>query len=402
MIDDISPFVNSITGTIWHESTPPPLILRSELVDELQAILSASLSNDEARTRLGALLQTALTLEFATVPPYLSAAYSLKRENQEISHLIVRSAKEEMLHMTVVANLMNAIGISPDIVAATPSYPYDLDMLANPIRLDLKSFSLDLVEKVFMQIETPEEPVDFSTAGLRAKPTTIGLFYNQIIDIIRDDLIPDLFANAEHNVYKQIEVDPNFTSIKYLSNSDSGEYPLASDFNFIIRDKTSAIRHLEWVVDQGEGAAELDPLTAEGIPGHYYRFESILEGKYLIKDVTAEKGFWFSGGDLPFVKTAAYQFVDNAKAQDFSGHEFVCEEMSYFNEQYTRMVDLLQSAFNCPDPAQVPSKDQDYKESIRIMRGLTNIARVIAETAEEDGVIAGIPFEYETSSPSIS
>ena len=361
-----------------------------------------SLTGEEARTKLGALLQTALALEFATVPPYLSAAYSLKRENQEIIHLIARSAREEMLHMTVVANLMNAIGISPDIVLATPTYPYDLDMLENPIRLELKSFSLDLVEKVFMQIETPEEPVDYSTLGIGPKPTTIGLFYNQIIEIIKDDLIPDLFANAEQNVYKQIEVDPNFTSIKYMSNSDSGKYPLASGFNFIIRDKTSAIQHLEWVVDQGEGAAELDPLTAEGIPGHYYRFESVLEEKYLIKDTTAEKGFSFTGGDLPFTKTATYQFVDNAKAEDFLDNEFVFEEMSYFNQQYTRMVDLLQMAFNCPDLSQVPTKDRNYKESIRIMRGLTNIARAIVETAEEEGVIAGIPFEYESPSPSIS
>ena len=83
---------------------------------------------------------------------------------------------------------------------------------------------------------------------------------------------------------------PNFPPIAYLNNQDTHTYPLKADINFMITDKASAVRHLSWVVDQGEGAAPFDPLTAEGIPGHYYRFESILKSRFLVKNENAELG----------------------------------------------------------------------------------------------------------------
>ena len=86
----------------------------------------------------------------------------------------------------------------------------------------------------------------------------------------------------------------------------------------MIKDKAAAVRHLSWVVDQGEGADPFDPLTAEGLPGHYYRFQSILKGRYLIKDATVPKlGHSFSGGDLPFDSAGVHEFDANAKAKDY-------------------------------------------------------------------------------------
>ena len=87
--------------------------------------------------------------------------------------------------MTAVANLMNAIGIAPNIVAAAPVYPYELTVLDPPLELDLRSFSFDLVKTLFMQIETPEDPVTFPVVVAAAdRPETIGQFYAGIIDII--------------------------------------------------------------------------------------------------------------------------------------------------------------------------------------------------------------------------
>ena len=53
---------------------------------------------------------------------------------------------EEMLHMTAVANLMNDIGIAPHIAAAAPEYPHGLTVLDPPLKLELRSFSFDLVK----------------------------------------------------------------------------------------------------------------------------------------------------------------------------------------------------------------------------------------------------------------
>ena len=102
-----------------------PLAVNPDLVSELRIIQLGLLDPDDVRKRLGKLLRAALQLEFSTIPPYLSAAFSLGPNNGQIYQLILRVAKEEMLHMTVVANLMNAIGIAPDFRGAVPAYPFD-------------------------------------------------------------------------------------------------------------------------------------------------------------------------------------------------------------------------------------------------------------------------------------
>src|SRR5580704_1021715 len=170
-----------------------PLTVNRNLTQQLRNIQTAALQGDDARQTLGKLLQAALQLEFATIPTYLSAAFSLTTANVKISQLILRIAREEMLHLTAVANLMNAIGIAPNIVAAVPQYPYDLTVLEHPLRLDLRSFSFDLIEKLFMAIEAPEVRVVFRRGFVADRPKTIGQFYAGIIEIIKDDTIPDLF-----------------------------------------------------------------------------------------------------------------------------------------------------------------------------------------------------------------
>src|SRR3954468_5147539 len=61
-------------------------------------------------------LQTALELEHSTIPPYLCALYSIKAGTNLMAVEIIKSVVlEEMLHMIMVANLLNAIGGAPKI-----------------------------------------------------------------------------------------------------------------------------------------------------------------------------------------------------------------------------------------------------------------------------------------------
>ena len=61
-------------------------------------------------------LQIALVLEHSTIPPYLCALYSIKPGTNLMAANIIRSVVlEEMLHMIMVANLLNAIGGCPMI-----------------------------------------------------------------------------------------------------------------------------------------------------------------------------------------------------------------------------------------------------------------------------------------------
>jgi hypothetical protein len=51
-----------------------PLTISRALDASLRDIQTATVQNEDARQTLGALLQSALQLEFATIPIYLSAA----------------------------------------------------------------------------------------------------------------------------------------------------------------------------------------------------------------------------------------------------------------------------------------------------------------------------------------
>jgi len=374
-----------------------PLTVNRGLALQLRNIQTASVQDDAARQALGALLQSALQLEFATIPTYLSAAFSLifhLNTNRKIYDLILRVAKEEMLHLAAVANLMNAIGIAPNIAAAAPQFPYDLTVLEPPLRLDLRSFSLDLVKDLFMAIEAPEVRVIFAAAVVQDRPRTIGEFYKGIIEIIDDDTIPDLFKNASDEAYKQIAVNPNFSRVPYLNNQDTSTYPLKPGIDFRITDKVSAIRHLSWVVNEGEGEAPYKPLDTEGLPGHHYRFESIVRSHYLVPDEHADLKYSFSGGDLPFDPSGVHEFDINAKAKDYDAYPLVQRDMKRLNDDYTNMINSLHQAFNCPSPQQVEQAAAAYDQAVGIMRNMSNRASAIIQKAQAAGIKAGIPFEY--------
>lgn len=70
---------------------------------------------------LKANLQTALELEHSTIPAYLTALYSIKEGTNLMPVEIIKSVViEEMLHMVMVANLINAIGSTPKIGKKRP------------------------------------------------------------------------------------------------------------------------------------------------------------------------------------------------------------------------------------------------------------------------------------------
>ena len=60
-----------------------------------------------------------MQLEHATIPPYLTALYSIiPGTNSDAFHVLRVVAVEEMLHLTLVANVLNAVGGVPDLTAA--------------------------------------------------------------------------------------------------------------------------------------------------------------------------------------------------------------------------------------------------------------------------------------------
>jgi hypothetical protein len=102
-------------------------------------------------------LQVALQLQHATIPPYLSALYSIhpgtNADSAEIIHTVL---VEEMLHLLLVANLANAVGGLPNFASPgfVPNYPTHLPDGEVDFEVSIRPFSPDAVA-TFLQIERP-------------------------------------------------------------------------------------------------------------------------------------------------------------------------------------------------------------------------------------------------------
>ncbi|WP_440071084.1 ferritin-like domain-containing protein [Streptosporangium sp. OZ121] len=95
-------------------------------------------------------LQWAIELEHATLPPYLTALYSLDPERNPAAVEVVSGVfVEEMLHLALAANLLNAVGGAPrlDMPQMLPPHPRklphgDLELSLVPRSLPLRLLQL--------------------------------------------------------------------------------------------------------------------------------------------------------------------------------------------------------------------------------------------------------------------
>lgn len=64
-----------------------------------------------------AMLQTAIGVEFGTLPPYLYALYTIRPgTNSQAAQLIKSVALQEMIHTCLACNMLNALGGTPDFI----------------------------------------------------------------------------------------------------------------------------------------------------------------------------------------------------------------------------------------------------------------------------------------------
>ena len=105
-------------------------------------------------------LQTALEIEHATIPPYLTVLVSIKRGyNIEVQNIIKTIIRQEMLHMVLVSNILNAIGGKPKLHYRDfiPRYPTRPPREVQPsLVVPLEKCSIGLIRNVFMKIEEPD------------------------------------------------------------------------------------------------------------------------------------------------------------------------------------------------------------------------------------------------------
>lgn len=304
------PFVESTAHRVQRlVSTKPTIADRDELIEYLQ---------------------TAVQVEHATLPLYLTAMWSLRDSGGEHYAILRSVSMQEMLHFGIVCNLLKAIGEDPDIIppeATLPLFPGQLPGLdvsdVQPGDISLEALTSGAGDKtrirLFMRVEEPQagdiDPaLAAAVAAVVPKFHSIGEFYDVIIKGLQD-----LSATGEvvFAPYDHVAVFAEMTEITSLAE---------------------AIAQLELIKEQGEGTttSQASGSGPEEL-AHYYRFKQIeVEHKYN----------WDTGNPvldpaltLPFPGVAdVRQFVP----APLGGHP----ESAAFDESYSRMLDALHDAWH--------------------------------------------------------
>jgi rubrerythrin len=339
--------------------------------DYIQSVTTAQKADD-----LYPLVQAAIELEHATIPPYLTAAFSLKPgANDAARQIILSIANEEMLHLTIAANLLNAIGGRPEIdkPGFIPLYPGKLPMMIDDgLIVGLRKANRQLVNDVFMRIEEPEVPLDIQVrpraAAARGTPTpppfpTIGRFYEALKSKIQG-LGNEIFKNPSN---------PQVIDNTWF----------APDLLFRIVDVDSACRAIDVVVDQGEGTKK-SPEGPGGRPAHYYRFREIVEARLLIKD---RQGYAYAGDPVSLDPEGVWNLYPDPKAADYAAGSRARNLVERFNYSYTALLRTLHQAFNGA-PATIDT-------ALGLMFELRLLAAdVVATPVGSTGMTATPSFEY--------
>jgi hypothetical protein len=212
-------------------------------------------------------LQWAITVEHATIPPYQCAMLSVVDQESSAFLTFKYVVREEMLHLALAANLLAAVGGTPRFGGpeVMPNYPgpmphHDPDP---PLILHLERASVEVVRDVFLRIEQPE------LRGSRPQSdryNTLGQFYDAVADGI-DRLGDSIFVAG---------------GSMQITRSYAGH---GGGTLFAIDDRTSAMRAIREIVDQGEGSGRTtEPFGFEGAEelSHYWRFQAIADGDIAI------------------------------------------------------------------------------------------------------------------------
>jgi Ferritin-like len=267
-------------------------------------------------------LQTAMQLEFSTIPPYLCAQWSINDDPSGVAGMIENVAIQEMLHFALAGNMLNAIGRTPSVASPDfiPSYPTHI--LPGGIQLrhavGLKPLSQAQLE-VFEEIEKPEfRPV---ALALTKRPATIGAFYDTIAAGF-GRVRPTFDAQAYYVTIT--EMAPPFAPI---NNPKNGQI-------LTLADAEAAITRIKQEGEGTEGDPDQPPddVANQQTFAHYYIFKEISVGKKLERQ---PNGHWaFNGAAITF--PSVYPF---AKSTDVPDPSFA------FNQKLAALLTALQTCW---------------------------------------------------------
>jgi hypothetical protein len=308
-------------------------------------------------------LQAAIQLELATLPPYLSALFSIADQGSQAFTLINDIVFNEMTHFGLACNLLAATGAQPTIVQGYRNtvYPGPLPGGVKPkcddtflpffncdpnfeVVLgfdDLKSFA-----KMAMQIEYPEDPVPRPRAAMALGETfpSIGEFYKAIEEAFT--------ANTASLPY---------TITRQLTNA-------GMDLR-AVNSLATAVQAIELIRGEGEGSSK-NPFF-NGQLSHFYAFGELFRGAVFQFDPGTSTGDW-TGAAIPPVVTAAMTPIPLGGYPNPAPAAVAA--LSTCDQVFTDMLTELDAAWATGDGASLQA-------AIRSMRKLGASARALLASA---------------------
>ncbi|UDY37316.1 ferritin-like domain-containing protein [Dermatobacter hominis] len=322
-------------------------------------------------------LQWAIELEHATIPSYLCALYSLDAaRNLDAVEIIHSIFLEEMLHLALVANLLNAVGGRPelDTPRLMPGGERTLPHRDPPLVLSLLPFGPEALE-LFLQIEQPGAPDAPPQAD---SYSTIGQFYEAIrCGLV--DLVGELGPTAVFcgDPERQIADD---------------EFRAGPGRIFEVTGLESAIEALDLIVHQGEGTGHVEVWDGDHdmfhperkAVGHYYRLLQLTLGRRFRPGDTPASGP--SGDPITIDWTAVSPMRRDPRTADFPDGP-IRAAMDLFNATYATVLNRLERAFD--------GRREVFSSAVSAMFHVrTNAVTLMSMTIDGTDETAGPSFEY--------
>lgn len=336
-------------------------------------------------------LAEAAEIEHNLMCCYLYAAWSLKTEPDDgvdedlrktlrgWERAIVGVAIDEMTHLALVANLLNAVGA--DAHLSRPNFPIGAGYHPAEMNVRLAPFNRATLQH-FIHLERPEgndEPDGEGFVrganylrglnGLRLMPSaqdyrTVGHLYRSVEAGLRE-LSARLGESELFCGDPALQVGPTILAMEGLTP---------------VTDLASACRAIETIVEQGEGA------QANEASGHYQRFIAI-RAAY---DELARKDPTFAPA-FPVAVNPVMRRPPSPEGRVWISDPTTQATLDVGNAAYALMLRFLAQGFAGSDPAQ---KRAMFDAAIEMMTAVTPLAKQLARMPANatDGVNAGLTF----------
>ena len=323
-------------------------------------------------------LQWAIELEHATIPPYLCALYSIEPgKNLEAVEVISSVVVEEMLHLTLAANLLNAVGGRPRLAIPKmmPGFPRPLPHGDRSFEISLLRFGPEAIETL-LKIERP------SSTGSPPEGDnyeTIGQFY----DAIRRGLRELSATLGEANVFCG---DPAKQITDEHIYSGSGRI-------IAVNNLASALVAVEEIVEQGEGAGHTQVWDGDrdvfhperDEAAHYYRLQELKLGRRYRRGDTPRTGP--TGDPISIDWDSVRPMCTNPRMGGHVPGSPIRVAQEKFNQSYYALLQLLEEAFG--------GAPGTLRSAMGAMYSLKAQAQALMQMPTEDGLAtAGPTFEY--------